>query len=140
VSWAAEHPVYCARREDAGCQASHPRSRFDAIKATEQGWFHSHAEGLAYCPGHVPEWVPAWREKQAARRFEVEGTFTRLSAVLQCHGCRLAETASGDDPEAVKVLRAAAFEHGRRTGHRVTVTAAQELAVEPVGVKTPVSS
>jgi hypothetical protein len=131
VSYASDHPVYCARKGDLGCTATHPGSRFDAIKADEAGWFHSKAEG-AFCPGHVPGWVPAWRERQAARQHEVKGSFTRLPAVLKCSGCRLQVTEESEDPDLLRALRAVAFEHGRQTGHRVTVTTTQELTVEAV--------
>jgi hypothetical protein len=67
VSYAADNPVFCAMK-DEGCTASHPSGRWGNQKAADEGWFASKAEGVSYCPLHVPEWVPAWRAKQAARR------------------------------------------------------------------------
>jgi hypothetical protein len=132
VSFAADHPVYCARRKDLNCQASHPGSRWDAMKADREGWFHSKAEEAAYCPDHVPDWVSAWREKQKARQHEVKGTFVKLPAVLKCGGCALEQTEESEDPELLKALRSVAFEHGKQTGHTVTVVTTQELTVAPV--------
>lgn len=132
MSYASEHPVYCARKADLGCTASHPNSRFDAIKANEAGWFHSKVGAESWCPEHVPDWVPAWRERQAARQHEVKGSFTRLPAVLKCAGCKLEMTEESEDPDLLRALRAVAFEHGKQTGHRVAVTTTQELAVEAV--------
>jgi hypothetical protein len=132
VGYAADHPVYCARREDLGCQASHPGSRWDSMKADKAGWFHSRAEECAWCPEHVPDWVPAWRARQAARLYKVRGSFARLPAVLKCTGCKLEATEESEDPDLLRALRDAAFEHGKQTGHRVIVTTAQELAVVPV--------
>jgi hypothetical protein len=129
VSRASENPVHCA---DLSCTASHPGSRFDAIKADAAGWFHSKAEELAWCPEHVPGWVPVWRAKRAAEQHTVKGSFTKLPAVLACGGCKLTLTEESEDPDLLRALRDVAFGHGRETGHRVTVTTTQELAVEPV--------
>jgi len=131
VSYASEHPVCCARRDDLGCKAEHPRSRWSAIKADGEGWFHSKAEEAAYCPEHVPEWVGPWRAAQAEKKFEVKGSYSRLPAVLSCQGCDLAETEENESPEALKALKAAAYTHGRATGHTVSVTTEQLFTVEP---------
>jgi len=32
------------------------------IKANDAGWFFQR-NGDCWCPDHIPEWVPAWREK-----------------------------------------------------------------------------
>lgn len=66
VSMASEHPVRCAKATD-GCTAQFPGSKHDAVRAHEAGWFFSRREGLAYCPEHVPDWVPAWRARQARK-------------------------------------------------------------------------
>lgn len=66
MSQAAENPVHCARSADLGCAESFPGSKFSAIKAAEAGWFFSRAKDEAYCPAHVPSWVPAWRERKAS--------------------------------------------------------------------------
>ena len=135
MSYASEHPVFCAHRAQ-GCTASHPGSRFDAMKADREGWFHSKAEETAYCPAHIPDWVPAWRARQAAWKFEVDGTFTRLPAALQCQGCSFADTVEDpDSDEQVKDLRAQGFEHARKTGHTVSVGSAQVLVIEVVKEK-----
>ena len=60
-------PVTCARYADLGCTAQHARNKFAAIRAGQEGWFHSYATDLAYCPLHVPAWVAAWRARKAAR-------------------------------------------------------------------------
>jgi hypothetical protein len=112
--------------------ASHPGSRWDAMAADRKGWFHSKAEECAWCPDHVPDWVPAWREKQAVRRHKVKGSFTRLPAELKCAGCKLVVSEECEDPDKLRALRDVAFEHGRATGHTVTVTTTQELTVEAV--------
>lgn len=130
MSYASEHPVFCAVR-DKGCTASHPSGRWGTIAADSAGWFHSKAEECAYCPEHVPDWVPAWRAKQAARLHKVKGSFTRQPAALACAGCDLSRTEPDEDPDALRALRDVAFEHGKRFGHRVTVTTTQELTVEP---------
>lgn len=128
MSYASEHPVYCARREDLNCQASHPGSRWDSIKADGEGWFHSKAEECAYCPAHVP----AWRAARAARLHKVKKTFTREPAVLKCDAGDLERTEAGEDPDTLAALRDVAREHARETGHRVTVTTTQTMTVEPV--------
>jgi hypothetical protein len=133
VSYAAEHPVYCARREDLGCTASHPRSRFDDIKANEAGWFSSYQERQSYCPDHVPDWVPGWRESRARRKFEVNGFVSSAPAVLKCVAGDLEGTADGGDEELVRALRARAFAHARETGHVVTVTTTHVLTLAPAG-------
>lgn len=63
MSHAAANPVYCARREDLGCQASYPGSKHAAIRAGQEGWFRSRKTGEAFCPEHVPDWVAGWRAK-----------------------------------------------------------------------------
>jgi hypothetical protein len=66
MSYASDHPVHCARREDLGCEASFPGSRSDRMRAGKAGWFLSRESGKAYCPAHVPEWADAWRARKAA--------------------------------------------------------------------------
>jgi hypothetical protein len=102
------------------------------MKADGEGWFHSKAEEQAYCPAHVPEWVPAWRAKREARLHRAEGTFTKLPAVLRCTGCALELAEPSEDPDLLRALRAVAFTHVKETGHRAVVTTTQELAVEAV--------
>ena len=132
MSRASENPVFCAHRVQ-GCAASHPSSKWGAMKADREGWFHSREEEAAYCPEHVPDWVPAWREKQAALKFKVDSTYVRLPATLQCQGCSLVDTAEDpDNDEQVKDLRARGFEHAKKTGHLVVIGTAQVLTIEPV--------
>jgi hypothetical protein len=66
MSYAGEHPVTCTRQADLGCPASFPGSKHDAIAAAEAGWFFSFKDDAAYCPEHVPGWVPGWRERKQA--------------------------------------------------------------------------
>lgn len=131
MSHATENPVFCARGGD-GCTASHPSGKWGTMAADKAGWFHSKAEECAWCPEHLPDWVPAQRAKQAARLHKVKGSFTKLPAVLKCAGCKLQITEESEDPDMLRALRAVAFEHGRQSGHKVTVTTTQELTVEPV--------
>ena len=133
MSHATENPVYCARKNDLGCTASHPSGRWGNQNAANEGWFASRAEGVSYCPAHLPDWVPAWREKQEKNKFEVQGTYDDRSAELVCLGCDLREPVLvNPGAEALKAMRARAFEHGRETGHVVTVAAEHVLTVEPV--------
>lgn len=121
-------PVCCAHR---GCKAQHEDNKFAAIRAYEEGWFKTR-EGDAWCPEHVPDWVPAWRAKQAARLFKVKGTYANLPTRFLCQGGDLDESAdTADDKGLLVKMRDRAFEHGRQTGHTVTVTTAQVLTVAP---------
>lgn len=132
MSYASEHPVYCVRKAQ-GCTASHPGSRFDAMKADREGWFHSREEEAAYCPAHVPDWVGPWRARKAARKFEVADTYFKLPATLQCQGClNLIDTVEDRDDDAMKDLRARGFAHARETGHTVSIGSAQVLVIEAV--------
>ncbi len=110
------------------------------MKADRAGWFHSYQEEQAYCPVHVPDWVPAWRAKQEAKLHKVEKSFTKLPAVLKCGGCKLTWTEPGENPELLAEIRDLAYLHARKTGHRVTVTTAQELTVGPAVELFPESS
>jgi hypothetical protein len=130
MSHASEHPVFCARA-DLGCTASHPSGKWGVMRADKDGWFHSKAEG-AFCPAHVPDWVPAWREKQAAKLHKVRKSFTKQPTVVKCEGCRLNVTEPGEDPDFLADMREMAYQHSRQTGHKITVTTTQELTVEPV--------
>jgi len=137
LSHARAHPNKCVT---PGCPASFPRSKFAAIKANEDGWFcgrHDSDNPGWHCPEHVPAWVPAWRARQKALQHKVVGYFGAVNAVLSCDGCKESGEAvpgqAGEDawPEAVKELRAQAFEHARRTGHQAHVTEVCKLTVTP---------
>jgi hypothetical protein len=67
VSHAADNPVFCARKADLGCTASHPGGKHAAIRAAAEGWFRSSKAQLSFCPAHVPDWVPEWRAALAAK-------------------------------------------------------------------------
>lgn len=54
---------YTRRCVADGCTATFPGSKWDSIRAGDTGWFFTKV-GDAYCPEHVPEWVPAWRARQ----------------------------------------------------------------------------
>jgi hypothetical protein len=128
--------VHCARARDLGCTATRPEHKFGAIRAQEAGWFTSKETGDSFCPDHLPGWVPAWRAKKAVRKFEVDGAYTDLPAVLKCAQGDLADVIQpvSDDAEwqaMVKDLRARAFAHGRETGHVCTVIDARVLTVSP---------
>jgi len=49
------------------CPRTVGRSKFERIRAGSEGWFFPR-EGGAWCPDHLPEWVPAWRERQKKRK------------------------------------------------------------------------
>lgn len=49
-----------------GCDASFKNHSWGAVKAHDAGWFQQN-DGGAWCPEHVPDWVPAWRERQRLR-------------------------------------------------------------------------
>lgn len=133
MSHATDNPVYCARKGDLGCRASTPGGKFNIIRAAEAGWFFSRQDECAYCPAHVPDWVPAWREKQAARRFPVTKTRVKLPATSACRECAFAETEPArDDDEKMRALQYRAYAHGEQTGHALVVTASQTLTIEPV--------
>lgn len=56
------YTVTCAQQ---GCATSyHNKSGWDSIRAQSKGWFEQ-KNGKSWCPEHVPDWVPAWREQQA---------------------------------------------------------------------------
>lgn len=135
LSHAQAHPNKCTA---AGCTASFPNSKFDAIKANEAGWFCG-KEGSDnpgwHCPEHVPAWVTDWRLRKAAQRHKVTGTAEHLGVVYACaSGCE--ETTWPVSPETdakalATEIRSRAFEHARETGHTVSVTVAQRLTVTP---------
>jgi hypothetical protein len=65
MSYAAEHPVTCLQD---GCPASFPGSKHDTMKASREGWFFpKDQQGRGWCPAHLPDWVPAWRARRAAK-------------------------------------------------------------------------
>lgn len=38
--------------------------KWNIMRAEKEGWFFQ-KDGTAYCPKHVPAWVPAWRANRA---------------------------------------------------------------------------
>jgi hypothetical protein len=50
--------------KDKECDQKIKDHMWGRIKAT--GWFFQ-KDGSAYCPDHIPEWVPAWREQRDSR-------------------------------------------------------------------------
>jgi hypothetical protein len=60
MSHAASYPVHCANEQ---CTEQHPSGKWGTIRADETGWFHA-LNGEAYCPKHVPLWVPQWRARK----------------------------------------------------------------------------
>jgi hypothetical protein len=74
------------------CAASHKTSRWDAIRADREGWFHQN-NGSAWCLDHNPPWLAEWRAKKrgevgppAAVRPAVGGTFDTRGE-FQCARC-----------------------------------------------------
>ena len=59
------HPVSSTKCAESDCTASVKNHYWGHVKA--DGWFFS-KEGPAWCPEHLPDWVPAWRERQKAKR------------------------------------------------------------------------
>lgn len=47
--------------EGFNCGRTVKNNRWARTKAT--GWFFTR-DGRAFCPNHVPAWVPAWRRQQ----------------------------------------------------------------------------
>lgn len=45
------------------CESEHPAHHWGNKRAETEGWFHQR-NGDAWCPQHVPAWVPAWRAKR----------------------------------------------------------------------------
>jgi hypothetical protein len=133
LSHARAHPSKCVA---AGCPASFPGSRFDAVKASEAGWFCGKAGSDHpgwHCPEHVPGWVSAWRAKRAAQRHRVSGSAEHLG-VVYASGCEETTWPVAPDTDAKALateIRARAFEHARQTGHQVSVTVSQRLTVTP---------
>lgn len=54
----------CSRPE---CSRTFRDHRWGAIQAQNDGWFLQ-TNGDAWCPEHVPDWVPEWRARMAAGR------------------------------------------------------------------------
>lgn len=48
------------------CAATYKNHSWGKTAAHKDGWFFS-KDGIAYCPEHLPVWVPAWREKNAKK-------------------------------------------------------------------------
>ena len=48
--------------EHEGCTASFKDHRWGRIKAHDAGWFTTRDNERAWCPEHVPAWVPVWRQ------------------------------------------------------------------------------
>ena len=64
----------CTAGQEA-CGASFvSRSKWDDIRAQNDGWFSSRQKpGVWWCPKHVPDWVPAWRARKAAEKAASDG-------------------------------------------------------------------
>lgn len=62
----SEHTTFtsCAH---PGCEMSFPNHRWGAIKAHSTGWFMA-KDDQAWCPEHLPEWVPQWRANPKRRK------------------------------------------------------------------------
>ena len=134
MSYAAEHPVCCARE---GCPSSHPGSRWDTVKADRAGWFHQQ-DGTAWCPDDVPAWVGPWRERRAAGKQVVRTSFARLPATAACRAGDYCDSQVLDqDGEGcsgqLAALRARARAHAWKEGpgHVVDVTTSQVTTLEP---------
>jgi len=55
-------PKRCAHE---GCDAEIKGHAWAVIKAED--WFFQ-KDGTSWCPDHLPDWVPAWRARQAAKK------------------------------------------------------------------------
>lgn len=53
------------RCDSPGCEATFKNHRWGRIKA--QGWFSYRDGSGVFCPEHVPDWVPSWRESRNPR-------------------------------------------------------------------------
>jgi len=56
--------VHCAGDD---CVESFENHRWGRIKAHDAGWFEQ-KDGIAWCPEHKPDWVDAWRAREAAKK------------------------------------------------------------------------
>jgi len=48
------------------CEAKVPNHYWGRVKKGA-GWFFSKDESDAWCPQHLPEWVPQWRAQKGAK-------------------------------------------------------------------------
>lgn len=58
-----DHTAYCVI---PGCSNEYKSHEWGKKKAQRDGWFFSKESG-AYCPDHLPGWVPAWRARNASK-------------------------------------------------------------------------
>lgn len=127
--------VHCARSKDLGCKAEHASDKFSAIRAAGAGWFRSRQDEQEFCPEHVPDWVPAWRERQQQSKRKVRSAFERSPVAAACAEGDFAENLEIPDDERaaaelLRALRIRAHDHAYKTGHTVNVTTSQVISFE----------
>jgi len=62
----SEHTTFLKCSHE-GCEASYADHKWGQIQASADGWFNARDGETRYCPEHLPEWVPAWRQRKAER-------------------------------------------------------------------------
>lgn len=80
MSRAQDNPVFCSE-QPKGCGASVPGSKWDQVKAANEGWFFA-KDGTAYCPAHVPDWVAGWRENRKRKMAAPSGAVEHLAGPM----------------------------------------------------------
>ena len=126
---AAAPPVEHCSFAGRGCEATfRDTGKWARIRAADDGWFFSRQEDTIYCPAHVPDWVPAWRSRQARR---VDVTAVKVAARARCESCSFDEQADGDSDEATGMVRQAAREHAASSGHVVSMTTGRRYTYTP---------
>lgn len=65
-------------------------SKWDEIRAAEKGWFFQH-DGKAFCPTHVPDWVPQWRADVKRRREQAEQRQRQIEQQREILGLRVVD-------------------------------------------------
>lgn len=126
--------------DEPGCEASFRSNKWEKVRASDQGWFFSFRDETSWCPEHVPDWVPAWREGRKARSAAAylemekrikatgepgEGTMLRAAVTtpeVACQDCGpLKAPPRGWSADWDAVSRQA-MRHVLETGHQVAVS------------------
>jgi hypothetical protein len=50
------------------CNDAYQNDKWSKIRAAQAGWFFPKYGDIGFCPNHLPEWVPAWRERQKEKK------------------------------------------------------------------------
>lgn len=58
------------------CEKTFQDHRWGRIRANSLGWFFQ-LNGMNWCPDHIPDWVPAWRERKRREADQAYGNTKR---------------------------------------------------------------